>query len=197
MALWFSIGISAIIPISVIEQFESFPVLVPIFYVSLILRKRRLDESFSFWFVVLPRARVKLFPRLPFPLPMLHSIHKTAMIDILVAPNKDAILVFRLIVDKFPDEDIAIDVFQPISVLAVVLEVSLVEAKIVLLVDEQAVAMIKLVADISEVEGGHAFVEEQFAELLELRYCHFLEEVIGVVDQDIVGFLLVPEEFLD
>lgn len=79
---------------------------------------------------------------MPFTLPMLHAINKTAMIDILISPNKDAILIFRLIVNKLADKDIAIDVLQPISVLAVVLEVSFVEAKIVLLVNQQAIAVV-------------------------------------------------------
>lgn len=91
---------------------------------------------------------------------MLHAINKTAMIDILISPNKDAILIFRLIVNKLADKDIAIDVLQPISVLAVVLEVSFVEAKIVLLVNQQAIAVVKFIADISEVKSGYAFVEE-------------------------------------
>lgn len=102
---------------------------------------------------------------------MLHAINKTAMIDILISPNKDAILIFRLIVNKLPYKDISIDVLQPISVLAVVLEVSFVEAKIALLVNEQAIAVVEFVADISEVKSCYAFVEEQLAELLELRYC--------------------------
>lgn len=91
---------------------------------------------------------------------MLHAINKTAMIDILICPNKDAILIFRLIVNKLADKDIAIDVLQPISVLAVVLEVSFVEAKIILLVNQQAIAVVKFIADISEVKSGYAFVEE-------------------------------------
>lgn len=41
----------------------------------------------------------------------------------------------------------------------------------VLLVNEQAITMVKLVTDISEVESSHTFVEEQLAELFELRYC--------------------------
>lgn len=32
------------------------------------------------------------------------------MIDILIRPNKDPILILRLIVDKLADKDIAIDV---------------------------------------------------------------------------------------
>lgn len=91
---------------------------------------------------------------------MLHTINKTAMIDILISPNKDAILIFRLIVNKLADKDIAIDVLQPISVLAVVLEVSFVEAKIILLVNQQAIAVVEFIADISEVKSGYAFVEE-------------------------------------
>lgn len=93
------------------------------------------------------------------------------MIDILIRPNKDPILILWLVIDKLADKDISIDVLQPISVLAVILEISLVEAKGALLVDQQAVTMVELVADISEVQGCHALVEEKFAELLELRYC--------------------------
>lgn len=125
--------------------------LIPIFNISVILGKRRLDESFSFWFVILPRTRVKLLPRLPLPLSVLHAINKTAMIDILIGPNKDAILIFRLIVDELSHKDISIDVLQPIPVLAVVLEVSFVEAETALLVDKQAVAVVEFVADIPKV----------------------------------------------
>ncbi len=82
----------------------------------------------TLWFVVLPLSGVKLIPRLPLPLSVLHAVHEHAVIDITVGPKVKSVLILGLIVDKPTHVDISCRVLQAVAVLAVVLEVALVKA---------------------------------------------------------------------
>ena len=59
---------------------------------------------------------------------MLHPVHKTPVIHVLVGPDEDAVGVLGLVVHKATDVDVAVDVLETVAVLAVVLEGALVEA---------------------------------------------------------------------
>lgn len=67
---------------------------------------------------------------------MFHAVDKAAVIEVFVAPDEDAVGVFWFIVEKFADVDVSVDILKSISVFAVILEVSFVEAKEIGFVDE-------------------------------------------------------------
>ena len=58
---------------------------------------------------------------------MFHAIDETAMIDISVGPDKDAVLIFRFIIEKLANVDISIDIFHAIAILTIILELSFVK----------------------------------------------------------------------
>ena len=59
---------------------------------------------------------------------MLHSINKTAVIDISVAPDEYPILILRFVVYKFSNIDIPIDVLKAITILTVILKMAFIES---------------------------------------------------------------------
>ena len=64
------------------------------------------------------------------------------MVNVSVIPDKNAVLIFRFVVDELPDEDISMDVLDAVSVLAVVLELTLIETSEFIFVNEEALTVV-------------------------------------------------------
>jgi len=127
----------------------------------------------SLRFVKLPRSKIKLFSRLPFALTMLHTINKTTMIYIFICPNKNAIWILRLVINKPADVHISVDVLQSISIFAIILKRALIKSDIVGLVNKQSTSVIKVVTSLPEIDGSGIFIKVNFAILFDLTFCQF------------------------
>ena len=127
LTLRFSIWIHAFVSIPIVEELNSLTVLVSIFDISIVLRQRGLDISLTLRFVELPSSAEEFFSGLPLSNPMFHAIDEATMIQISIGPNKDAILILRLIIKEFPYIHISINIFQTITIFTIILELSLIK----------------------------------------------------------------------
>ncbi len=86
---------------------------------------------------------------------MLHAVNESSVIDVSIGPKEKPIGVFGFIIDKVADVEVSGCVFQSVAVLAVVLKVSLVKSQLIAFVKKQPVAVIELVADLTEIDSGN------------------------------------------
>jgi hypothetical protein len=130
-------------------------------------------------------------------LAVLHAVDKGPMVDILVGPNENSVVIFRFIVHELANKYIAADILKSIAILAVILKVSFIESKLVTLVNEQSIPMIQLITSLAKVQRCHTSVQQSLAKLLQLANSQFLQELIGIADQNIIRFFLVPEKLFN
>jgi len=128
---------------------------------------------------------------------MFHTIDEAAMVDIAIAPDEYPILVFRLVVQKLADVDVSIDVLQTIAVLAVILEMALIESQSCCFVDQKAVAMVQVVAGLPEIERAHVFAEEQLPVVFKMFGCDLLKLLVGIVAKLFLCLLFVLKQVLN
>lgn len=58
---------------------------------------------------------------------MLHAIDEASHVEISIFPQKYAIRIFRLVINKLADIDIPIDVLEPIAMFTIILKLSLIK----------------------------------------------------------------------
>ena len=52
------------------------------------------------------------------------------MVDIVVSPHKNAVLILRLVIDESADVDITVNELQAIAILAIILERALIKSQL-------------------------------------------------------------------
>ena len=182
LTLRLAIWVHSIVPIPVIEQLHTLTMFIPIFDIPIVLRKRWPDVSLSLRFVELPTPTVKLISGLPFSNPMFHAINKTAVVDIPISPNEDAILIFRFIIQKLPNKKIPIDIFHSIAIFTIILELPFIEPQKTIFVQKHPVPMIEIIASLSEIQSVATFEENQFVVLLQMIFGYLLYLLVRVLE---------------
>jgi hypothetical protein len=57
------------------------------------------------------------------------------MVDILVRPDENSVLILRFIINKFAKIDVAADILESVAVLAVILKIAFVKSELRGLID--------------------------------------------------------------
>ena len=119
------------------------------------------------------------------------------MIDITVTPDKNPILVLWLIIDKFSDKNITIDILQPIAILTIVLEISLIEPQDTINpIDQQTISMIQLVASLPKINIGRILTDQQLPLFFHLFLTQLLNPLIRITQQQFLCFFLIRQKVL-
>ena len=119
------------------------------------------------------------------------------MVNISISPDEDAILILRLIVQKLTNKKIPIDIFHSIAIFTIILELPLIEPQKAIFVQKHPVSMIEIIASLSEIQSVATFEENQFVIFLKVVFGYLLYLLVRVLEQTLLGVVLVFEDEIE